>query len=198
MVTPNKATEITKRIKAMQEKKQNELDLVSAKQKKAEDDLRTIRQTIKKAAGALDIDAYEAAKKDLNKTMLTVEMCKDKSVELQKQEYISEAESDAVIDELLGYEEKLEKEFLEAIAEPLQELRDLLKDYKAAVREAENVIVKWCSEIRANYRSTNSIYTRKAQKSDRAVPVRFVPFEGCGEAIRLEHYFDKEKKMSKE
>ena len=192
MTTTNKATEITKRIEAMQEKKQNELDQVSAKQRKAEEDLRAIRQTIKKAAGALDIDAYEAAKKDLNKTMLTVEMCKDKSTELQRQEYISEAESDAVIDELLGYEEKLEKEFLEAIAEPLHELRDLLKDYKASVREAENVIIRWCSEIRTNYRSTNSIYTRKTKKSDHAVPVRFVPFEGCSEAVRLDKYLSKE------
>lgn len=197
MTTPNKATEITKRIEAMQEKKQNELNTVRAKQEKAEEDLRTIRQTIKKAAGALDIDAYEAAKKDLNKTMLTVEMCKDKSVELQKQEYISEAESDAVIDELLGYEEKLENEFLEAITVPLQELRDLLKDYKAAVREAENVIVRWCTEIHSNYRSISSTYKmRGSQKRDHAAPVRYVPFDGCGKAIRLEHYFDKENKLA--
>ena len=187
MATPNKAKEIDARINSMQAEKQRALEDIKEKQAKAQASLTAIEQDIKAASAERNIDKYSKARAEKNKITLELEMYNDSYNQIKKQEYISEMESDKIIDELLSYEKQLETDFRKALTEYLLQLKKLLKEYKSAINEAEATMYRWSSSIHANYRQEAGRYNMSGRR-DKPQNIRILPFTGCAAAQRLDKY----------
>lgn len=136
----------------------------------------------------MDLDAYEKAKARESRARTVCGMYSDKYQQIRKQEYISDAESEKVIADLLEHENSLAESFKEAIAEHNNELIRLYTQYRAAVADAEAVIESWTTEIHANYLSDRSTYADGTNRAPHPVPVHTAPYHGCPEADTVNNY----------
>ena len=120
---------------------------------------------------------------------------------IQKQEYISEAESDAVIDSLLAYEKELEEGFKTAAADPLKQLAKIHAGYLDAVKDTESVIDAWQRDIHANYNTRggasffDEFTGQHINRSPAPIPVHRMPYTGCSEAAERGTYLEKAAKF---
>ena len=197
MAKKNKAQEVQQRIKEMTEKKQTELAQINDKRSEAQVKKEAAELAIKQATEIMDLEAFEAAKQEKHKAQTAIDMYDGRYKQISQQEYISEAESDRVIDGLLDYEAQLEQDFIADLKEPLNKLRSILAAYFDAVRETEITIRTWETTIHANY-STRGAASRvdpntgeRTDRMEQPVPVHSLPFSGCAEAHILEIYLDK-------
>ena len=137
------------------------------------------------------MDAYKEAVEEIKALKTAIDMYSGRYKQISQQEYISEEESDKVIDSLLAYENELRASFLADIKEPLQILREKVNTYFDDVSETERVIKAWEGTIHANYRarglmtSTDPITGESTDRMGTPVAVRLIPYRGCTEAIRL-------------
>lgn len=195
MAKKNKAQEVQARIAEMVEKKKADLAAISNKQAEARTQLEAAELAIKDATETMDLDAYEKATADKRKAQTALDMYGGRYTQIQKQEYISEPESDKVIDELLAYEGQLAEDFKQAVVNPLKELAALHDEYSNRVHEAEDTIRKWTADIHANYRVQGTTYANGTNRSDSPKPVRMTPYFGCSEAQTLGTYLQKAKRL---
>lgn len=186
--------EVKARMKEMQETKAAELATIQKKQEEARAQIEAAGLAIKSATERTDLEAYEEAKAQKRKAQTALDMYDGRYDQIRKQEYISEAESDKVIDSLLAYEMQLEVEFKEAVGERLRELSKILEDYRTEVQATEDTISAWCRNIHANY-NTRGMSTRidkvtgqLTDRSEKPIPVHVMPYNGCGEAAQLGDY----------
>ena len=193
MAKKNKAQEVQARITEMIEQKAADLDAISKKQAEARTQLEAAELAIKDATASMDLDAYEKATAAKRKAQTALDMYGGRYAQISQQEYISEEESDKVIDSLLSYEEELAEDFKKAIAEPLKTLAALQDAYANSVQEAEKTIRKWTADIHANYRVQGTTYANGTNRSDSPKPVRMTPYTGCSEANILANYLQKAK-----
>ena len=134
------------------------------------------------------LEEFAAAKKELAEAETAREMYLGRLEQLQKQEFVKEEESDQVIDSLLVYEDELAAGFLNDIRKPLEKIRDIYGEYCEDVAETERLIIDWCSQIHANYRSrgTTRFWDKeKGMLTDRSplpYPVHRIPYTGSKEA----------------
>ena len=112
MPKKNKAQEVQKRIKEMMDKKQGELAQINDKKTEAQTRKEAAELAIQKATEIMDLEAFEEAKQEKHKAQTAIDMYSGRYKQLAAQEYISEAESDRVIDELLPYEQDLGADFV--------------------------------------------------------------------------------------
>ena len=141
----------------------------------------------------MDAPAYEKARTQREKAESRLEMYLKRQEQLDTLEYISEAESDAVIDSLLAYEKELEAAFSEKIAGPIAELREIYEEHSAKVKEAEDLIREWTASVHLNYRLPGVKYADGSRRSPAPVPVRLSPYFGGREAQLLAGYLEKEE-----
>lgn len=194
----NKSKTVVEEVKArmvkMIQTKRAELEEADKKGRAAKADLAAAENAIKEAAARMDLEAFEAGNKAKHKAETALAMYTEKYRQTQKQEYISEPESDKVIDSLLAYEEQLADKFREAIAEPLEKLKALHDEYMAEVRNTEDTLTAWQRDIHANYSTrgmSSYIDEETGERTDRSktpVAVHVLPYTGCGEAARLGQY----------
>lgn len=188
--------EVQERIKSMTEQKAAELETIRQKQDEARTQLETAQQDMRAATEVMDVDAYTHAQTAAYKAQTALDMYSGRYRQIAQQEYVSEDESDKVIARLLQYEEQLETDFKAAIAEPLKALDKLQQDYIAEVRATENTILKWTSEIHANYKSEGTVFSDTGtNRSPRPIPVRRTPYTGCGESKELGEYLKKARPL---
>lgn len=142
----------------------------------------------KEAVENLNEKAYTAARKAKEAAKLSTEMYRERRDQIAKLEYMSEEDSDAVIDKLLAYESMAAEDFKAALAEPLSEIREALSTYLTAINETEKTIVEWGECIRPNRNSRGRTFYRETQSfySVDPIPVHNIPFRGCPEALYLE------------
>ena len=158
---------------------------------------------LKQATEEMNVDSYEAAKNQKHKAQTALDMYNGRYNQIKQQEYISEADSDKVVDSLLAYEGTLAEDFKAAVAEHLKALAGLLKDYKDAVRDTEVTLTNWQRDIHANYntRGSSQFYDeltgKHTDRSPRPVAVHTMPYTGCAEAARLSDYLGKEAQLVK-
>jgi hypothetical protein len=183
--------EVKARMQEMQQKKAGELETVRQRQQEAQTQKEAAELAIREATDSMDLDAYEEAKTAKRKAQTAIDMYTGKYNQISKQEYISEAESDKVIDSLLAYEDELAAGFKASVAEPLKKLDELQKAYADAVEDVEQTIRAWTGNIHANYRNTGTTYADGTNRSPQPVPVRRLPYTGCSEAHQLKDYLDK-------
>ena len=186
----NTASEVNKRIDEMQKRKKRELDALTTKEAETNKQLAAVEEEIKSATTEMNAEEYGAARSKKAKLELTLEMISDKRKQIKNGEYVTEEESNSAIDDLLYYERQLETAFKEKMKDLKGQLSDLYNEYTGAVKETERVINRWTKEIHANYRSESAQVRVK-----HPVPVHAVPYQGCGEAIRLGRYLGKEEQL---
>ena len=193
MPKKNKVQEVQQRIKEMTEKKQAELEAIAEKKGEAQTRKELAEARLKAATEQMDLEAYEEAKEDIRKAKTAIDMYAGRYKQISQQEYISEEESDKVIDSLLDYEKELDEQFVVDIKEPLERLLEIVRNYKAAIKDTEMTIRSWETNIHANYTSRGLMqrYDEAGQLTDRYKDPHYVhqPFyDGCKEAHQLENY----------
>ena len=180
--------EVKARMKEMRDKKAEQLETIRKKQAEASTQIEAAALAMRQATEEMNVEEYEKARNTKNKAQTALDMYNGRYDQIRAQEYISEEESDKVIDSLLQYEKTLDKEFKAAIAEPLRKLADLEKAYREEVADTEQTIKAWTGNIHANYRSRGG---SKTHREDKPVPVHYVPYTGCQEAFPLREYLTK-------
>lgn len=195
---------VQRRMKEMQDNKTAQLVTIRQKQQEARSKIEVADLGMKQATEEMNIDAYEKAKNAKHKAQTALEMYNERYSQIKQQEYISEAESDSVIDSLLEYEKILAEDLKTAAAEPLKALSKLHEEYMAAVNDTEKTLTAWQRDIHANY-STRGLTTRidpltgnKTDRSETPIPVHAQRYEGCREAIQMGNYLEKAKELYKE
>ena len=198
----NVAKEVNKEIDRLIEEKKRDLAIVQKKEEQAKKDLDAANEGMRKATANLDLDGFGEARKKKTDALTALEMYQGKAVQISKQEYISEPESDKVIDSLLDYEGKLAADFRGKLADLVALLTDLQTEYTSRVNEAESVISRWTKEIKPNYRDEGYMRTlpdgTKTNRHEKPWPVHVTPYTGCKESQQLEDYLGKYKRTASE
>ena len=184
--------DVKARMQKMQDTKAAELQAIYEKKAAAETQREEAEAALKDATERMDLEAYEEAKQAKRKAQTAIDMYGGRYKQISQQEYISEAESDSVLDSLEAYEGELAAGLKKAMAEPLKQLAQLLRDYQNEVADVERTIKAWEAGIHANYRSKGTIYAATGTNRNTA-PVAFhtMPYTGCSEAEQLKTYLEK-------
>lgn len=190
----NKSQEVQQRIKEMTEKKMKDLSEINEKKAEAQTRKEEAEARLKEATELMNLEDYEKAKDDIRRAKTAIDMYSGRYKQISQQEYISEEESDKVIDELLDYERELDAKLTEDIKEPLERLQEILRKYFELIDEAERTIRTWETTIHANYTSRGlmqRIDETTGQLTDRYKeprPVHSILYGGCKEAVQLKNF----------
>lgn len=190
--------EVKERMADMIATKQAELDEIQKRQAEARTQIEAADLAMRAATEIMDADAYGAAQVKKYKAQTALEMYSRRYSQIEMREFISEEESDKVLDSLLAYEDDLAEAFKAGVAEPLKALDKLYTAYYTAVRDTERTMSAWQQDIHANY-STRGCMQRTDEtgaitdRNETPVPVRRTPFYGCAEASQLGDYLKKAK-----
>lgn len=190
MLKTNTAKEVKARIDQLLSDKSRSLSEIQTARKEAEERQSIAKKKMKTAIELTDANAYEEAKKEFNSAGNAVEMYSARYEQLNLKEFLTEEESDRVIDSLLNYEKELEKDLIKSMEKPLKTLQTLYKEYDQSIIETENVMREWTNSIHFNYRSEGTIYKDGTNRSDVPVPVRRTLFTGCPAAQITERYLN--------
>ena len=194
MATKNALEQAKEKIQEIRDKKAADLAVISRKQEEAYKEAKEADKAIHDAAARMDITAFQKGRQDKSKAETSIEMYSARYEQLRTQEYISEADSDCIIDGLLDHEAQLADNFRADIAVLLKQLDEMLTGYREAIEDTETTIKTWTSEIHANHRTfgitmrVDPATGRYTDRMETAVPVHPLPFKGCEEAERLERY----------
>ena len=145
--------EVQASIKEMQDKKQADLDKIAEKKEEARQQIEAAALAMKAATEQMDVDAYEDAKTAKRKAQTALDMYNGRYAQILAQEYISEAESDKVIDSLLAYDRELAADFEKALAEHLLAIKSLMDNFNTEEARLRNTITLWQESIHKNYRT---------------------------------------------
>ena len=193
--------EVKNRMKEMQDSKAAQLETIRQKQAEARSQIEAAALAMKQATEEMNVDSYEEAKNRKRKAQTALDMYNGRYEQIKQQEYISEAESDSVVDSLLEYEKTLAEDFKAAAAVHLKKLAELLKDYRAAVQDTESTLTSWQRDIHANYNSrglssrVDPLTGQNTYRMERPIPVHSMPYTGCAEAERMGDYLKKEAQL---
>ena len=204
MAKKNTTQEVNERIKELTGTKEKQLAEIRKKQGEARTKIEAAGLAIKEATERMDLEAYEKAREDRRKAQAALDMYSGRYDQISKREYISEKDSDSVINSLLEYEDMLATDFKKAIVEPLKKLAELHKEYTEGIRETEGTIRKWETTIHPNYSTRGATKYKDpatGQYTDRSstpVPVHRLPFTGCNEAAQLGLYLEKAAPLMKD
>lgn len=195
----NIARDVNKKIDTMLRERAEALATIQEKEDQAKKDLDAANEGMRKATADLDLDGFGEYRQKKVDALTALEMYQGKAVQISKQEYISEQESDKVIDSLLQYEDDLAEEFKRKLADLVVQLTNLQTEYTSRVSETETVITRWTGEIKPNYRDEGYMRTLPdgsiTNKHDKPWPVHPVPYFGCRESEQLGRYLDKYKNL---
>lgn len=194
---------VRERITELTSKKERELAEIQENQNKAQRELEAAGQALQTAADQMDLEAYSEAEAASRRSRMALEMYGAKYQQIQRQEYVTEAESDQTIDSLLSYERELAAEFEKDAAKHIEAISKLLTDYQQEVNDTERTIDNWCWTIRANYRTfgmSRRRDPRTGEWTDRAespVPVHPAGYQGCDLARRVDNFLKNVSNITK-
>ena len=188
--------EVKARMQTLKAKKAADLEEIRRKQTAARTDREAAEMAMRQAAEVMSVDQYETAKAAKTRAETALDMYAARFDQIQKQEYVSEEDSDSTIKSLLACESQLDADFMAAAAVHVKALAKLRKDYMDAVKDTEWTLTAWQQDIHKNYLS----YTGAAfpdgngghtNRSPKPVPVRVMQYTGCTEASKLGEYLNK-------
>ena len=184
-----KLQEIEERMTAIKDKETKELQELEAKKREFGAQISSAKSEMDEAAKVLDLKAYEKAKSRYDSSKTAFDMYAQRLSQFKEQGYVSEAENEEVISEILTYEAAISEDFKSDIMEPLRRLREIEAAYFAEVEHAEIVLTKW-QEIYPNYKVQNCQWKdpetgQMTNRSKTPVPIHATPFTGCSEAQLL-------------
>ena len=191
--------EMQQLITDLQANRAAELEKIQEKKEEAQAQKEAAEAAIKEATKQMDLEAYEEARKAASKAQTAIEMYASRYKQIQEQEYISENESDSLIDGLLEYEKKRTLDFEGALAKHMKELDLLLDGYLNEQQAIKNTLTVWQEQIKKNYRTMGmTIYVDRetGQKSDKSkTPIDILKFANVGseQAQGLRDFLEKKK-----
>lgn len=123
----------------------------------------------------------------------TLLMYHTKKEQLSRNEFITEKESDAVIDNLLELQEENAIDYSKEIETHLHAILDISREYYKNMLDIESLITLWCNQVHANYNSRGKVVINGSTRLPYPTPVRTVSYQGCKEFSIIE---DTLKKLS--
>jgi len=177
------------RAKKVVDAKTKTLEEIQTKLAEAKQAKKDAEEALKKSASQLDLERYEKSQAALQKAQTAINMYSDRYDQLQRQEYVTEEDSDTVIASLLAYEKDLDEDFKETLGKALRGLYDLLKGYKGAIDETEKTLTHWTTVIHRNYRNyAGTTYADGSNRNTTPIPVHPMPYFGCKESGKLGNF----------
>jgi hypothetical protein len=167
MARPTPLEAIKQRLQELRESRAAQLAELSRKQEEAGAQIKRAADDMHNAMEVMNLDKYEEAKHRKQLVQLSLDMYTDRKTKLEKQDIITEAERNKMLDNLLDYEEDLDTDFKTTLAGYLRELASMCKSYEDEIAAVELTLRDWQNDIRANY-------------------------NGCNEALRLREYLERE------
>ena len=189
--------EVKDRMRELKEQRASELQTIQQKMQEAEAKIDTEGRAMQQAIETMDEEAYIKAKQEKQRARLAHEMYKGRYSQIMKQELISEADSDAVIDSLLSYEGQLAADFAQDIAGPMRDLAQLYTAYTDEVKSVELTLLAWQQHIHKNYRTrggtvyTDEVTGETTDRSKTPIPVHTTPYTGSPKAAQLGDFLRK-------
>lgn len=175
-------TKLTQARETMQEilsKRTDDLGKIRADMEKIDKAIELHTAAMDAATAIMDSKSYAAAKSKLETAKTTAEMYEKRYDAIRTNEMISEADSDAFIDELVRYEAELSTQYEGEALKLLTELNDLTNAYKGIIKDVESVLSKWCRDVHANFRQYADNPNATKVRRDRPVAVHALQFVGC-------------------
>lgn len=184
------------RIQELKDKKKAELEHIDNELKAAAQEYEAACKELKDATENTDIEAFGDAKKKQREAKNKKEMYSARYDQLEKKEFVSEEESDKVIDSLLNYEKELAEDYESKVAQIVEELEGIHTEYMARVAATENTIKDWTSGIHANYRSNvTTVYSETGtNRAPYPVPVHYIPYTGCAKSASVNKFIEAAKR----
>lgn len=193
-MSDNTIEQVSRKIRQITEVRQKDLEGLAALGGEAREELNKATEELEAAARDMDEKRYQEAEKKREAAALRLSMCDAKYKQVRDQKYVTEAESDEVINSILEFEQQIADEFTAKSKLLLGDLREMLADYLQKVNEAEGVLQRWTSQIHANYSTrgmTSFIDPVTGERTDRSaspVPVRPNKYTGCEQAQVISNF----------
>lgn len=185
------AEKVSEQIDAMLTQRAQEIAVIETALASANAQKQEAEASAKAAIEKTDFAAYESAKDAQRKASAAIEMYEARLKQLTEREFISEEESDRVIDSLLAYEADLAERYADDIKTPLAALEAIHSQYRQEVQNVERIIGRWTREIHANYRTPGTIYAETGtNRAPYPAPVHRVPYVGSPESEKTDKYLN--------
>ena len=188
------------KIKEIEAMKAKDQATVKTELVKARELIDAAENEIQIAVAKMNADAYQDAQDKKRKAETLYKMHSDRNDQITNKLYISESESDGIIEGLLDYEEQLAADFRVAAKDLIGKLSELCDSYSAAVSDTENTIHKWESDIHPYYKSPwSSRLLPDGTRTDRMeepCPVHRIPYRGCSEFLTIDEFIRQDKNRS--
>ena len=144
----------------------------------AEESKATAEADLQAAIDATIQADYNDAKEAIESAQNVIDMYTERRAQLVNKEFISEAESDAVIDSLLAYKKDCDAALVAALTEECAKIRTIVDKYKEDYKSTFNTIRTWEEEIHPNYRRSGVTYAPGHEPKD-PVPVHIPQMHGA-------------------
>lgn len=169
--TTNRVEEVKATMRQLIDKKAGDLSKITAELEAARGRKRKAETALHSAIETTDAAAYKKAKAEADEAATLIEMYTARYGQLQKKEFMSEEDSDRIIDSLIEYQRSRTAAFMEAVKSPLAQLEAIYKEYAQDYEDAVKTVNAWTANIHANYRTPYTTYADGSHRSDRPAPV---------------------------
>lgn len=192
----NRVEEVKAIMKKLVEKKAAEIVSIEKELSNATDKKNKATQALSNAIAATDRAAYKKAKAEAEEAATIIEMYAARLDQLRNKEFMSEEESDRVVDSLIEYQNKRTAAFIKAIAGPIGQIEELYIEYDRDYQAAVETVAAWTRDIHKNYRSLCTTFADGSHRSKTPRPVvgaaGFFP-DICKEAIEVRDFIEEFK-----
>ena len=192
----NVTAKVKQQIMNLTKCREDEMDGLRKNLSDSQRELKEAQDRAEEATRRTDLKEFQTAQEEIKQASTAVDMYNRRIQQLNGQEIVTEADSDAVIDSLLKYEKDLDAEFREAIREPIAILRKMQEEYQRAILDTEDTIRTWSRSIRANFRTfgrttrIDKTTGEQTDRSERPVPVHMVPYDGVRVSKEIREFLE--------
>lgn len=171
-------TEVKTRIDKYVADREHEVAEIDQHISEAEESKATAEADLQAAIGATNQADYNSAKEAIESAQNVIDMYTERRAQLIGKEFISEAESDAVIDSLLEYKKDSDAALVAALVEECAKIRTIIDKYKGEYKDMYDTIRTWEGEIHPNYRRFGVTYAPGHEPKD-PCPVHIPQMHGA-------------------
>lgn len=171
-------TEVRNRIEKYVADREHETAEIDQHIAEAEADKATAEAAMKAAVEATSQADYNSAKEAIEAAQNVIEMFTARREQLVNKEFLSESESDAVIDSLLAYKKDSDAVLVAALVEECAKIQTIIDKYKGEYKDMYDTIRTWEEQIHANYRRWGVTYAPGHEPKDPA-PVHIPHMHGA-------------------
>lgn len=173
--------EVTKQVKSILEDKTNKLKVINDKINDISIELSEKKKALSDAMDNMNENEFKKVSGKITELENMLMMYQTKKEQLQSNEFISEHESDAVIDKLLALQEENAQDYAREIEPYLRTVLEISQRYWKDVLDIESLITLWSNQVHENYNSRGKVVVNGSTRLPYTTPVRTTPYMGCKE-----------------